>query len=50
MGLVVVDYAQALAHEGNMEEVCASTARALNVIAGERGMATVFGSQVKTEV
>lgn len=48
--LIVVDYAQALANEGNMEQVCADTARALNVLASERGMATVFGSQVKTEV
>jgi hypothetical protein len=33
-----------------MEETCAATARSLNVIAGARSIATVFGSQVKTEV
>lgn len=50
VGLVAVDYAQALAHEGGMEETCANTARALNVLATEREISTVFGSQVVTEV
>jgi replicative DNA helicase len=50
VGLIAVDYAQALANEGNMEETCASTARALNVLAVERNISTVFGSQVVTEV
>lgn len=50
VGLIAVDYAQALAHEGGMEEVCGNTARALNVLAVERNMSTVFGSQVVTDV
>jgi replicative DNA helicase len=50
VGLIAVDYAQALANEGNMEEMCASTARALNVLAADRNISTVFGSQVVTEV
>lgn len=50
VGLVAVDYAQALANEGNMEETCANTARALNVLAMGRNISTVFGSQVVTEV
>lgn len=50
LGLVGVDYAQALDNEGSLEETCARTAKALNEIAGRRSMATVFGSQVKTEV
>jgi replicative DNA helicase len=50
LGLVAVDYAQAIASEGSMEETCASTARALNELAGARNVATVFGSQVVTEV
>jgi hypothetical protein len=54
VGLVAVDYAQALAHEGGMEETCGNTARALNVLAqggnGREPISTVFGSQVVTEV
>lgn len=50
VGLIAVDYAQAMANEGNMEETCASTARALNELALERNISTVFGSQVVTEV
>lgn len=50
VGLIAVDYAQALAPEGGMEEVCASTAKALNQLAGNRNISTVFGSQVVTEV
>lgn len=50
VGLIAVDYAQAIAGEGSMEEVCGSTARALNVLAVERNISTVFGSQVVTDV
>lgn len=50
VGLVGVDYAQALDGEHGLEETCARTAKALNKVACDRGMATVFGSQVKTEV
>lgn len=50
VGLIAVDYAQALAGEGGMEETCAGTARALNVLAIERNISTVFGSQVVTDV
>lgn len=51
VGLVIVDYAQGLP-EGDvgMEKMCAETAQALNMVAMERNIATVFGSQVKTEV
>lgn len=52
LGLVVVDYAGAL--EGDetesWESRCATTARALNVIAGDRGMSTVFGAQAASHV
>lgn len=49
--LVVVDYAQSFAEdEGTMEKTCADVAWGLNVRAGERGLAAVLGSQVKSEV
>jgi replicative DNA helicase len=50
VGLIAVDYAQALANEGNMEEMCGGAARALNVLALDRNISTVFGSQVVTDV
>lgn len=50
VGLIAVDYAQALATEGSMEETCGSTARTLNVLAVDRNISTVFGSQVTTDV
>ncbi len=50
LGLVVVDYAGALDGEGSLEELCASTARALNVVAGDRGISTVFGAQAASHV
>lgn len=52
LGLVAVDYAGALDgdEEQSMETRCANTARALNVIAGQRNMSTVFGAQVASHV
>ena len=52
LGLVVVDYAGALVDEGteSMEVRCATTAQALNVLAGAREMSTVFGAQAASHV
>lgn len=50
LGLVAVDYAQALSGEGGLEEVCANMSRSLQVIAEARGIAAVLGSQASSEV
>lgn len=51
LGLVVVDYAQGFSDaEESMEKVCSAMAYNLNKVALARNLATVFGSQVKTEV
>lgn len=52
LGLVEVDYAGALTSDSDesLEQLCANTARTLNVIAGERGMSTVFGAQAASHV
>lgn len=51
LGLVVVDYAQGLQDDdGRMEQICASVARSLNIVARTKRIACVFGSQVKSEV
>jgi replicative DNA helicase len=50
LGLVLVDYAGALTGDEPWEELCAKTARALNVIAEKRGISTVFGAQAASHV
>lgn len=51
LGLLAIDYAQALAYDdSSLEEVCARTAKAANQLALDMEIATVFGSQAASHV